>query len=783
MSKRNNKFSLCPAILFCLLLQLMGCTGIKHLSEGDKYYSGAEIKFETTESVKGKNRLTQELTALLSPAPNAKILGSRPGVYFYHLVEEPRPDQGFKRWVKYKIGSEPVLLEDVQPERISTRLKNHLLNQGFFNAEVDYEIKEKEHEASVVYTLSPNRAYHISNVIYPDARGAYADVIAEIQQETLLDSGMRYSLQLLQDEQKRIENLVENDGFYYFDDNYLLYEADSMVGDHQVDLALKLNANTPDRAKRRFKVDSIKIYPDYSVIKDTTSSQTKRTEQYNGHTFVNDTEYFRRDILTEVIILEPDSLYSHTAETYTLEHLLNLGTFKYINIKFTQSDSATITSIIQMTPFPKKSLRLRLEGISKSNNFVGPAVGITFSNRNTFRGGELLDISLNASYNIQVGGANNPPLTAYEVGIENTLTIPRLVSPVKIIDYKNWRFLPNTRIKLGARVQERLNVFRLNSFESAYGYLWRTNIKRTHEFNPINISYVQLASQSEAFSQRLENDPILFRSIQDQFITGGTYSYTFNSKSGEDADKRINHIYLNTSADIAGNLLYLGQTLAGGKTSSDGQYQLFNKAYAQYAKGQVDFRYYRDLSTTTELATRFQVGVARAYLNADQVPFIKQFSAGGSNDIRAFQARSLGPGSYYLLNTRDSLTVERDSVIFFDETGDIKLLANIEYRAKLIGVMEGALFLDAGNIWLWDEGSKEGGAFKFNEFYQQIALGTGFGLRFDFSFFILRFDLSFPLYNPRYEPGDRWAFDKINPLDREWRRDNLIFNIGIGYPY
>lgn len=780
MSLQKNSCTLSIALLVAFAL-LESCTGVKHLSEGEKYYSGADVKFETVESVEGKIDLKQDLIEILAPKPNTKILGSRPSVFFYHLAGEPKKEKGFKNWLKYKVGSEPVLLKDTRPERTASQLTNYLLNKGFFNAGVEYEIEEKDHEASILYTVFPQRAYHLRNIRYPETSGVYAEVIAEIQKETLLDSGMRYDLEALKTEQKRIEDLVENKGFYYFDDNYLIYEADSAVGDHQVDLRLRLDPNTPDNAKRIFEVDSIKLYPDYSVIGDTTARRKKTAEQFSGHTFINDTEYMRRDILTEAIILEPDSLYSHTAESYTLEHLLNLGTFKYVNIKFNQSDSATITSSIYMTPFPKKSIRLKLEGVSKSNNFVGPALGVTFSNRNTFRGGELLEVSLNASYNVQVGGQNQPPLTAYEVGVENTLTFPRFLSPFEIIDYRNWRFMPNTRIKLGARIQERLEVFRLNSLETGYGYLWRTDITKSHEFYPINLSYVQLAARSEEFSQRLDTDPTLFRSLQDQFIIGGTYSYTYNSKSAEDSESKRNHYYFNASTDVSGNLLYLVQSLTGASTSGDGSFEVFKHPYSQYSKGQADFRFYKRFSRDREFATRLQVGLARAYLNAQEVPFIKQFSAGGSNDIRAFHARSLGPGSYY--RVRDDTTISEDDIIFFDETGDIKLLASAEYRTQLVGILEGAVFLDAGNIWLWHEQNKEGADFKFNRFYEEIALGTGIGFRFDFSFFILRFDLAFPLYNPRREAGDRWVANEINPLSSDWRQDNLILNIGIGYPF
>lgn len=768
--KQNN--------LYILLLVLIStsCTGIKHLSEGEKYYAGAEVKIHETASIKNELTLKQDMTDMLAPDPNAKILGSRPGVFFYHLAGEPKKEKGFKYWLRNKIGSGPVLLEDADGERMAAQLQSYLMNNGFFNADVTFEVKEKEHIGSIVYSAYPGQPYLIRNITYPEPNNVYTPVIEGFRKETLLDSGARYDLELLQTEQKRIEDFVEDQGFYYFDDNYLLYEADSAVGDHQVDLRLRLSKSTPVRARTIYEVEEVKIYPDYSVLKDT-AQQTETSEEHDGYTYINDTKYIRQDVLAEAIMLTPGELYTHTAETYTLEHLLNLGTFKFVNIRFEETDSAKLISSIYFTPFPKKSIRLKLEAISKSNNFVGPAVGITFSNRNTFRGGELLEVSLDGAYNIQVGGQNDPPLTAYDFGVETSLTIPRLITPITV-DYDNWRFLPNTRIRLGARIQERLTVFRLNSLEAGYGFLWRTNIARRHEFYPISLSYVKLSKASDAFNERLRIDPNLSRSLQDQFIIGATYGYTYNSKEKENSESKRNHFFLSARGDVSGNLLYLTQK-ATGTTPLEGRFQILRSAYSQYSKAAVDLRFYRTLSRDREVASRFQLGLARAYGNSNQVPFIKQFSAGGSNGIRAFQARSLGPGSYIPPDTAQS-----GSNFFLDQTGDILIEGSIEYRTKLIGVLEGALFMDAGNVWLWNENpSKPEGKFQFNRFYREIAFGTGVGLRFDFSFFILRFDLAFPLYDPANAEGERWVAGGINPLNRDWRQDNLILNIGIGYPF
>ena len=756
-------------ICFCIGWLLSSCTGSKFLPEGKQYYNGAHFKFlKDTVEVKKKN-IGIALEEILEPKANGQVFGSRPAVWFYHVAGEPKKNKGFRYWMKYKLGKKPVYLSDIDEKAMSKRLNNYLTHNGYFRSKVEASLKKRKKSGQITYTINTGPAYKIREVVYPKTDSLYDQVMDNIIAESIINRGDRYKLSDLEKEQKRIENYLENKGFYYFDDNYLLYKADSSVGDYEVDLTLTLSKDTPQKAKEIFALKDVEVNPDYSISNDTL--QTKADQHYyDNYLFINDNGYVRPQILTETIVFAPNDTYSEMAMSRTRERLMALGIYKFVNLKYKLADSARLTSQIFLTPLPKKSLRLDLQAISKSNNFVGPSFSASFQNRNAFRGAELFQLKLNTSYEIQIGGQNNPPLTTYELNLEASITIPRLISPLNF-NYQNVRFVPSTFMSLGVRLQRRINVFQINSFEAKYGYQWQESLTKKHRLFPVNFSYVQLSQSSEAFEDRLELDPNLNNSLQDQFIAGLLYDYTLNTKNAENADEKRDHFYFSGSLDTSGNLINLTENTLG-----DNEF-LNNTgiAYSQYTKVQFDFRYYRKLSSRKELATRLLIGGAKAYGNATEVPFIKQFSAGGSNSVRAFRARSLGPGAYV-----DTVA----GSFLVDKTGDIKVEGSVEYRYSIIGVLEGVLFVDAGNVWLWgqqDIDEKPGGKFSSN-FVNELAIGTGAGLRFDFSFFILRFDLAFPLKKPETS-GVNWVIDDIDPTSSQWRRDNLLLNIAIGYPF
>ncbi len=766
-----------------------GCTGLKFIPEGKHLYTGADIKLIPEGRVRAKKRVKELMDQNVSPEPNTKILGMRPGLWFYFIAGDTKRTKGFRAFVKNKLGQAPIYITDVDPEKTTKLIQGHLINNGFFRARVESKPELKKKTARVEYTAHVHRPYRIREIVYPKNDTLFIN-IDSIKAKSYLKPKQRYNLERLQAEQERIEEALEDYGYFYFDDRHLIFEADSTVGNKQVDLKLMLEEPVPARATQIYRLGTISIFPDYTITTDSLIRATD-TLRVQGYNYIDREKRYRPVVITKILNLKEGKIYRREDRDYTLSHLMSLGSFKFVDIDFIENpyDSTKLNTNIYLTPYLKKSLRADLQATSKSNNFVGPGLSVKFTNRNFLRGSERFDISVSSGYEVQLNRKVNQPLNALELGAEATLSIPRFVTPFNIY-YPTRRYLPTTDISLGFRLQQRIGFFRLNSFNLSYGYTWRENTLKTHEFYPVDVSYVRLGNTSREFEDLTAKNPFLRQSLQNQFIMGARYSYTLNTQINQEREQEFNegeadrsHFFLNAKIETAGNLIHL---LKGGQFKSDlekdSSFTIFGGAYAQFVRGEIDFRYYWQLDEKNQVATRVNLGSGYAYGNSFTMPYIRQFSTGGSNSVRAFPARSIGPGTYDVRET--SSPDDANRILFLDQRGDLKLEGNVEFRYDITKVFKAAVFVDAGNVWLWNEDiDRPGSQFDRNTFLKELAVGTGVGLRLDFNFFLLRFDLAFPVRKPYLPQGSRWVWNQIDFSSSDWRGENLILNIAIGYPF
>jgi len=796
-------------LLLLSLTVLCGCTATSFLKEDESFYDGAEIKFDTEgRRIRRKKQIEEELQELINPKPNKKLLGMRTGVWFYYVAGDPNKKKGLGNFIRKKLGSAPVLMKDVNPQRTATMLAGQLNNDGYFKSTVSSEVKTKKKVSKVIYNVILKPPYRLDTIRFPRPRDSvYAPILREVAEASLLKRRQRYDLERLQAEQARLEVALEDHGFYYFDDRYLIFEADSTIGKRKVNLDLKLEPGIPQRAKRIYKFGRVSVFPDYTLTPDSLAKPADTTV-VNRFYYIDKNHRFRPKIITDVINIREGETYTREAQRLTLSHLMGLGVFKFVNIKFSElhADSSKLVTNIQLTTLPKKSIRAEAQGISKSNNFVGPGLLLTFTNRNLFRGAELFQLKINAGYEWQLSRQNENTLNSLEVGVESSITVPRFISPIKI-DYNSRTYLPKTIFKAGLNLQNRVGYYRLSSANLAYGYIWRETADKTHELYPADISFVRTDQRSKTFDSLTSLNPILNQSFENQFIIGSRYSFTYNSQLHEDPlsqfDKtrkvREHNFYFNGNVDVAGNLINAVQRIGNEQETA---YELFGLPYSQYVKGDVDFRYYWQLDKRNKIATRIIVGAGYPYGNSERIindtvrvtmPYIKQFAVGGSNSVRAFQARSVGPGTYYIRNYYPD-----GQDLFVDQRADIKIEGSAEFRFDIYKMFKGALFIDAGNIWTFrDEPERPGGKIS-GDFLKQLAVGTGAGLRVDFSFFVFRLDVAFPIRKPwiggspakdgppsipAVEGHPEWVIKEIDFGSSEWRKQNLIFNIAFGYPF
>jgi outer membrane protein assembly factor BamA len=757
------------ALFICLLLS--ACNVTKHLPKGEKLYTGAEIKIESADKV-NKGFIKTIAAAAVRPAPNKSYLGLRPQLWLYMQAGD-EPKSKFKKWLQ-KIGEAPVVLSSINPKATAAVIDAKLFNMGIFNSFTEFKIVEKKQTANVIYTSHVHKPYITENLNYNISDDSLSSIILRNKKESFIKPGEDYSLDILKAERMRIDALLKNKGYFYFNPDYLVFKADTTNLNHTISFVLNLKDSIPGNALIVYRINNVFIDQNYS-LKDEASDSTKDTLRIQNVVFYGKESEMNihPKVILRSVYLRKHEIYSRENHNITLNRLMTMGNFKFVQVKFSDSDttaSGFLDATILMTPMTNHTFRAEIDLVSKSNNFLGPRMNLSMLNRNTFKGAELLNLSMAGSFEAQLGGKNKNSFS-YSLNPEVELTFPRFLIPFNIKP-SNSIYIPKTNFTLSYNFLQRVDYFDMSTFQFKYGFKWKENIRTEHELNPINVSYTSLGNESPAFKALLASNPFLKKSYEEQFIAGGNYSYTYNEQVI--LGKKIQY-YLNFSAETAGNLLSLGELIAGNKPNPDNPTKIIGSVYSQYAKLSVDGRAYYNFQDNNKLAFRFFAGLADSYGNSSSLPYSKQFFSGGPNSIRAFQINSLGPGTYLQKTNANA---------FLQLGGDIKLEMNGEYRFGIYKFVKGALFLDAGNVWLQKSNPENiGTPFAFSTFMNEVAVGAGVGIRVDVSFFVLRCDLAMPLRKPWLEDNHRWVIDQINFGNPTWRSDNLILNIAIGYPF
>lgn len=747
------------------------CSSTKNLSDNQRLYTGSDVKIHSSAKIskKQKKEMESELQALARPKPNSKVLGMPVKLWVYNFAGTP-DKKGLRHWLKYKVGEAPVLYSQKAVEKSRAVFQNRLENRGYFHDTVTVDTISKNKKIKAVYTAEIGEQYKIAAVTFPNDSSAISKQIQRITKRTFLKKGRPYDLDVIKNERERIDGNLKQHGYYYFNPDYLLMKVDSTVGNHQVDIDVRIKNETATKAKEAYRIKDVVVYADYDIQSDTNLTRNNAIK-YEGYTIVDPEKKFQPKIFSRALIFKPGDLYKRKDHDLSLNRLITLGVYKFVKVRFEDVDTVKgnyLNAFYYLTPADKKSIRFEVSAITKSNSSNGGELSVTWKNRNLLKGAELLTVSLYGGMERQILNAASRVYTN-RLGTDVNLYVPRILSPFRF--QTNSGFVPKTVFNPGFEFYNRTDQYTITSVHLNTGYVWKENIKKEHQFNFISIAYVRPSNITDSFQRQLDTNIALARSIERQFIIGSSYNFNYNSQN--EPNHRKNNFYFNGSLELSGNLIGLigGANINKGKTIS-----IFNTPVSQFIRTQVELRHYLRLGKYNMLASRVIGGVGYAYGNSNTMPFVKEFFAGGTSDIRAFSSRSLGPGSFYGGNPK---------VVGYlpEQPGDIKLEANTEYRAKLFSVVRGALFIDAGNTWTVREDSLRPGAKFSNAFLSQVAVGVGAGLRFDFNIIVLRLDAAFPVRKPYLTTGSRWVFDEINFGSSDWRKENLVFNLAIGYPF
>ncbi len=735
---------------------LSACSVSKYVPTGEKLYEAGTLKLTSDEKIKNLSEVNDELQSLLRPTPNSSFIGMKIGLHAYYKAQTGK--SGFiNKFVNKRFGEKPVYLSDINVSRTEELILNRLENRGFYRSELTSKVNEKEQSASVKYIVNVSEPYRLRNYEILGDSLAVHGIIREAFEETDIKPGLRFSLDRFKEERDRIDAYLKMRGYYNFNADFLIFEADTNKYEtKEFDLYLRLKDDVPRKSVVPYNVSEIVVYPNYGL---NDATKTNDTTYVDSVAYVQDEIFFRPDRLSTYLLINKGERYSARASALTSDRLSSIGTYRYINIRYDNlhpvADTDTLghlKAFIALSPLSKRSVRAELQAVSKSNNFVGPGLALSYTNRNLFQGGEILSFTGNVGYERQITNQASAGLSSTQLGLKSQLTVPHLLFP---IDLKaNFKYsVPKTNISAAVEFLNRSKLYQLNSVLTTFGYSWKASKHIYHELTPISINFVKLSNTTSEFDKILGENAFLKSSFDQQFIAGLTYTFTYNELTNP---KKTNPIYLSIFTDIAGN----GLNLLSNATTSDGLATFLGQEFAQYFKTDLDLRYHYRITGSQKLVGRIFAGAGYPYGNSVSLPYSKQYFSGGPYSVRAFRIRSIGPGTY---QPKDG-----DTGSFFDQAGDIRLEGNLEYRFPIYSFFKGAVFMDAGNVWLINENTDLPGSKFSSNFMKELAIGSGIGLRVDIQNFVIRLDLATPLKKP-------WT-----TLSPEFAP---VFNFAIGYPF
>ena len=775
MMKMRNKNTLLVGLL-CILMS--ACSTTKNLPEGETLYTGID-KLEVVNEDKtlaGITALT-EVEAALAYAPNNAIFGSSSlrwpipfGLWVYNGFEKYQDKKGIGRWIFDHLGKSPVLMSSVNGETRAKVATNLLHDYGYFNGSVSYkEVPQKNpKEAKVSYVIDMARPYFLDSIAYLKYPHYADSLIQSTRSLSVLKSEENFSVIKLEEERQRLSNLFRNHGYYYYRPEFTTYRADTLQKSGYVSLQVLPRNGIPAEAKKQYYIGNTSVYLtgyDNEPPTDTLRLRTM-TFYYSGKK-----PGIRPNALMRNVFFRKGELFSQDRQTFTQEAIARMGVFRYSEFRYEPKDTTVngdTLNVNMYATFDKPyNAELELNMTTKSTDQTGPGAVFKITRNNFQRMGANLSFEVRGSYEWQTNSnveGNSSKLNSYELGTSLSLDFPRLILPWKDTDLLRSRYQQKTSFKIYGNLLNRARFFNMLSFGGNVTYDFRKSRTWKHTITPFQLTFNTLMSTTERFDSITATNPSLALSLGDQFIPSMNYTFTYDNARL----KRDYQLWWENSITSAGNVTSLLYA-ALGKDFSEKNKKLLGTPFAQFLKLTSEVRALFKVGEKQHIAARLMGGVLWSYGNQTIAPYSEQFYIGGANSLRAFTVRSLGPGTY----NPGKIT----KYGYLDQTGDIKLEANVEYRFPIFGELYGATFLDAGNVWLMrkDE-SRPGGELTLKNFAKSIALNTGVGVRYDLTFLVIRLDMGIALHVP-YETG-KSGYYNIPKF-----KDGLGLHFAIGYPF
>lgn len=752
-------------------LLLVGCSVSKFVPEGKYLLDEVHISSDN------KEIKSSEMYSYVRQKPNSK---------WFSLVKLPMyiycsSGKDSTKWINKilrKMGDAPRIYDARVAEETRMQILGAVQNKGYLGAQVSLEEKIKKNKLDTYYRISSGKPYIISSIDYNVEDYVIRDLLMNDSIHSGLKVGERFDVNQLEEERNKITQFLLNRGYYRFNKDYITFQADTVNGTYRIDLTMNIGLNNmPNSSEtslhRQYSIRNVNYLMD--VDYSPNNGVNLDTMSYGGINILYDKKLFLRPgVIDSHNRIVSGKLYSNRDVMSTYSSLSRLGILKYSNIRFVEhleNDSAYLDAFVSLSKNKNKMLSFQIEGTNSAGD-LGAAASVTYTHRNLFKGSETFTIKVRGAYEAVTGleGYANNNYTEY--GVESSLDFPEFMFPFLTSDFKK-------RVNAKSEVSIKYNWQIRPEFErtlasAAWSYRWNSGRRANHRLDVLDINYIYMPYRSNTFIEYLnymdEVNPLLRYSYEDLFIVRLGYTYTYNSAgvtTQQTAKKSSYSIRFNI--EESGNLIYGFSKLIHKKPSDGESFRMGNISFAQYVKTDFDFAKNIMIDDRNSLVFHIATGVAIPYGNSKSLPFEKLYFSGGANSVRGWSVRSLGPGRYH---------GNSGSLDYVNHTGDIKLDLNVEYRTHLFWKLNGAAFIDAGNVWtLKSRYSDDTGQFAFNRFYKEIAVSYGLGVRFDLDFLILRFDGGMKAINPMESGADR--FPVIRP---DFSRD-FAFHFAVGYPF
>ena len=762
------------------VLALFSCSPARYVPEGE--YLLSRNKVVTVQ----KSIPEDQLKSYILQKPNKKLLGLRFYLFLYNMSDITK-ERWPHNWLR-RIGEEPVIYNPALTRSSSDQLRQFFENKGYYHANVLDTVIYRGRNARIHFTVRANEPHRVRKLSYFFEDTGLVSYILPDTLNSLLRKGMRFDKDVLQLERVRIENLLKEHGFFRFSKEYIFYNATVDPDNNSVELTMRFreyvegqpDPRTKVRQHHRYRIGRVYVYPQYSALNSGNGTISRSihydTLLYQGQHFLYEARRsLKPGVITNSSYIIPGQYYKLSNINRTYRNLSDLNLVRYTNISFEENDSIPVPGFgrildcrIELTQKKVQSYQTEIAGTNSAGD-LGVRGNLLYQNFNLFKGAEVFNLKFTGAIEALQSRSGGKYKSMQEIGAESNIVFPKFFSPFRLEGFVK-KYAPKTSISASFNYQSRPDYTR-SIANGSFSYRWKGSQYLTHTVWPLELNYVQIYEDlsSAEFIDSIKNTPLGF-SFEDHMVNVVRYGFEINNQT---IGKRRDFVFTRFNLESAGNLVNLANN-AFRKSETDGPYELLNVPYFQYLRGDVDFSYYNIIDRQNTFVYHFFIGLGYPYGNSVTLPYEKKYFAGGPNSIRGWNTRDLGPGSYVEKDTAQS------SVFYYpNKNGDMKLEANIEYRFKVIWKMEGAIFLDMGNIWaIRKEDDKPGAEFEWKRFYREIAVGSGFGARFDFSFFLLRLDFGIKLRDPALPDGARWV-----PVFRDFTLRDLHVKFGIGYPF